>query len=80
MQIHVVILNVEGDQVGAWATAHADKADALAAKIESVYGGADDYFVGVYLASVVLEADIESGPANAIGIPLIGGSAQQSLF
>ena len=80
MQIHVVTLNVEGDQVGAWATAHAEKAEALAAKIESFYGGADDYFVGVYVASVVLEADIEAGPTNAIGIPLIDRTTQQSLF
>ena len=35
MQIHIVTLNVEGDQVGAWATVHADKADALAAKLEA---------------------------------------------
>lgn len=80
MQIHIVTLNVEGDQVGAWATAHAEKAEALAAKIEAFYGGAHDYFVGVYVASVVLEADIETLPANAIGIPLIDRTAQQSLF
>ena len=39
-----------------------------------------DYFVGVYVAAVVLEADIETGPTNLIGIPLIDRSAQQSLF
>jgi hypothetical protein len=80
MQIHLVTLNVEGDQVGAWATVHAEKAEALAAKLEAFYGGADDYFVGVYIAHVILEADIETGPTNLIGIPLIDRSAQQSLF
>lgn len=80
MQIHLVTLNVEGDQVGAWATIHPEKADALAATIEAFYGAADDYFVGVYVASVVLEADIEAGPTNAIGIPLIDRTTQQSLF
>lgn len=80
MQIHIVTLNVEGDQVGAWATAHPEKAEALAAKIETFYGGADDHFVGVYIASVVLEADIDAGPTNAVGIPLIDRIAQQSLF
>jgi hypothetical protein len=80
MRIHIVTLNVEGNQVGAWATAHADKADALAAKIEAFYGGAEDYFVGVYVAAVILEADIDTGPTNAIGIPLIDRSTQQSLF
>lgn len=34
MQIHIVTLNVEGDQVGAWATVHGSQADALAAKLE----------------------------------------------
>ena len=80
MEIHIVTLNVEGNQVGAWATIHAEKAEALAEKIEAFYGGADDYFVGVYVASVVLEAEIETGPTNFIGIPLIDRSSQQSLF
>ena len=80
MQLHIVTLNVEGNQVGAWATVHADKAEALAEKLEAFYGSADDYFVGVYVASVTLEAEIESGPTNLIGIPLIERSAQQSLF
>ena len=80
MHIHIVTLNVEGDQVGAWATIDAEKAEALAAKLEAFYGGADDYFVGVYSTSVTLEADIETGPTNVIGISLIDRSAQQSLF
>jgi len=80
MQIHIVTLNVEGNQVGAWATVHVEKAEALVAKIEAFYGSAEDYFVGVYLASVILEADIETGPTNVIGIPLIDQSSQQSLF
>ena len=80
MQIHIVTLNVDGNQVGAWATVHAEKAEAFAAKIEAFYGGADDYFVGVYLASVILEADIETGPTHMIGIPLIDRSSQQALF
>ena len=80
MQIHIVTLNVEGDQVGAWATVHAEKADALAAKIAAFYGGAEDSFVGVSVSSIVLEADIDPGPTNVIGISLIDRSAQQSLF
>lgn len=80
MRIHIVTLNVEGDQVGAWATADAEKAEALAARIEAFYGGADDYFVGIYTAAVILEADIDTGPTNLIGIPLIDRSTQQSLF
>ena len=80
MQLHIVTLNVEGDQVGAWATIHAEKAEALAAKLEAFYGGVDDYFVGVYNTSVILEADIETGPTNVIGTPLIDRSAQRSLF
>ena len=46
MRIHIVTLNVEGEQVGAWATVHAPKAEALAEKLEAHYGDADDHFVG----------------------------------
>ena len=80
MHIYLVTLNVEGDQVGAWATVHAPKAAALAEKLEDHYGGADDHFVGVYVAEVELEANIDDGPVNAIGTPLIGSHRQQSLF
>jgi hypothetical protein len=80
MEIHVVTLNVEGDQVGAWATVHADKAGALAEKLEATYSGADDIFVGVYVAAVELEAHIDDGPVNEIGTPLIAPHRQQSLF
>ena len=80
MQIHIVTLNVEGDQVGVWATAHADKAEALAAKLEAHYGDADDHFVGVYVATVELEAHIDDGPVNELGTPLIETHLQQSLF
>lgn len=80
MQIHIVTLNVEGDQVGAWATVHAIKAETLAAKLETHYGNADDHFVGVYVATVELEASIDDGPVNAIGTPLIDSHRQQSLF
>jgi hypothetical protein len=80
MQIHIVTLNVEGDQVGAWATVHAPKAAALAEKLEAHYGDADDHFVGVYVAEVELEANIDDGPVNAIGTPLIESHDQQSLF
>ena len=80
MQIHIVTLNVEGDQVGAWATVHADKADALAAKLEAHYGDAEDHFVGVYVATVALEAHIDDGPVNALGTPLIDSHLQQPLF
>jgi hypothetical protein len=80
MQIHIVTLNVEGDQVGAWATVHADKADALAEKLEAHYGDADDYFVGVYVTAVELEAHINDGPVNPLGTPLILSHLQQSLF
>jgi hypothetical protein len=80
MQIHIVTLNVEGDQVGAWATVHAPKADAIAAKLEAHYGQADDHFVGVYVATVDLEAHIDDGPVNAIGTALIESHQQQSLF
>jgi hypothetical protein len=80
MEIHVVTLNVEGDQIGAWATVHAEKAAALAERLNAAYGDADGYFVGVYVAAVVLEAEIDSGPVNAIGTPLIVRNDQQSLF
>ena len=80
MQVHIVTLNVEGDQVGAWATVHTPKAEALAAKLEAYYGGADDHFVGVYVATVDLEAHIDDGPVNAIGSPLIESHLQQTLF
>ena len=80
MRIHIVTLNVEGDQVGAWATVHETKAETLAAKIESHYGNADDHFVGVYVATVELEANIDAGPVNGIGTPLIESHLQQSLF
>jgi hypothetical protein len=79
MHIHVVTLNVEGDQVGAWATVHAEKASALAAKLEAHYGCAEDHFVGVYVADVEIEANID-GPLNALGTPLIENHRQQSLF
>ncbi|HEX6640796.1 MAG TPA: hypothetical protein VF215_06765 [Thermoanaerobaculia bacterium] len=80
MQIHIVTLNVEGDQVGAWATVHEIKAEALAAKLEEHYGNADDHFVGIYTATVDLEANIDDGPVNALGTPLIASHQQQSLF
>ncbi len=80
MRIHIVTLNVEGDQVGAWATVHSAKAEALAEKLEAHYGDAKDYFVGVYVAEVELEASIDDGPVNAIGTPLIESHRQQSLF
>lgn len=80
MQIHIVTLNVEGDQVGAWATVHAEKVDALAAKLEAHYGDADDHFVGVYVATVELEAHIDDGPVNALGTPLIESHHQRPLF
>ena len=80
MHIHIVTLNVEGDQVGAWATVHAAKAAALVEKLEAHYGGADDHFVGVYGIEVELEANIDDGPVNAIGTPLIASHRQQTLF
>lgn len=80
MHIHIVTLNVEGDQVGAWATVHAAKAAALVEKLEAHYDGADDHFVGVYVAEVELEANVDDGPVNAIGTPLIESHRQQSLF
>ena len=80
MHIHIVTLNVEGDQVGGWATVHPAKAEALVEKLEAHYGGADDHFVGVYMAEVELEANIDDGPVNAIGTPLIESHRQQSLF
>ncbi len=80
MHIHVITLNVEGEQVGAWATVHPEKAASLASKLEAHYGNAEDHFVGVYLADVELEAHIEDGPVNALGTPLIETHQQQSLF
>ena len=80
MQVHIVTLNVEGNQVGAWATIHAPKADALAVKLEEHYGHPEDHFVGVYVATIELEAHIEDGPVNAIGTPLIDTHQQQTLF
>jgi len=80
MRIHIVTLNVEGDQVGAWATVLAPKAEALATKLEAHYGDAEDHFVGVYVAEVELEAHIDDVPVNALGTPLIEAHQQQSLF
>ena len=80
MRIHIVTLNVEGDQVGAWATVHESKAAALAEKLEAHYGDADDYFVGVYVEAIDLGAHIDDGPVNAIGTALITSHLQQSLF
>jgi hypothetical protein len=80
MRLHLVTLNIDGDQVGAWATAHAEKAEALAAKLDALSADAEDSFVGVYRTSVVLEADIETGPTTLLGIPRIDRTAQQSLF
>ena len=80
MRMHIVTLNVEGEQVGAWATVHAPKAQALAEKLEAYYGDADDQFIGVYVAEVELEANIDEGPVNAIGAPIIQSPHQQSLF
>jgi hypothetical protein len=80
MRIHIVTLNVEGNQVGAWATVHAPKAEALAAKLEAYYGDADDHFVGVYIEAVELEANVDDGPVNAIGDPLLLPHVQQSRF
>jgi len=79
MNIHVVSLNLEGDQVGICATVHAEKADALTARLEDEYGD-DDVFVGVYRATVVLEHEIDTGPTNPLGIPLVVCNEQQSLF
>jgi hypothetical protein len=79
MPIHVVSLNLEGDQVGIWATVHAEKADALTARLEDDYGN-DDVFVGVYRATAVLEHEIDTGPTNPLGIPLITRDEQQPLF
>lgn len=80
MTIHIVTLNVEGDQVGAWATVHAARPRRSFEKLEAHYGGADDHFVGVYVAEVELEANIDDGPVNVIGTPLIESHRQQSLF
>jgi hypothetical protein len=80
MRIHIVTLNVEGDQVGAWATVVGPKAEALVAKLEAHYGDAEDQFVGVYIAEVELEAHIDDGPVSALGTPLIELHQQQSFF
>jgi len=81
MRIHVVSLNVEGDQVGVWATVDPSKAATLAAKLEAHYGDGEDYFVGVYIAEVVLEEHIDEGPVNALGTSLVAiPPAQQALF
>jgi hypothetical protein len=80
MQIHVVTLNVDGEQVGAWATVHPEKAAVLVEKLEDAYGAEDDTFVGVYLAEIELEAHIDDGPVNALGTPLLSREDQQSLF
>jgi hypothetical protein len=80
MPIHIVTLNVEGDQVGAWATVHRAKAEALVDKLEAHYGDVEDHFVGVYVAEVELEVNIDDGPVNAIGTLLIEVHRQQSLF
>jgi hypothetical protein len=58
----------------------AAKAEALVEKLEAHYGGADDHVVGVYVAEVELEANIDDGPVNVIGTPLIESHHQQSLF
>ncbi|HKO58899.1 MAG TPA: hypothetical protein VJ276_23735 [Thermoanaerobaculia bacterium] len=52
----------------------------LASKLEAHYGHAEDYFVGVYIAAVELEAHIDDGPVNTLGTPLIESHRQQSLF
>jgi hypothetical protein len=80
MQIHVITLNVDGEQVGAWATVHPEKAAVLVEKLEDAYGTDDDTFVGVYLAAIELETHIDEGPVNALGTPLIARHEQQSLF
>jgi len=80
MLLHVVTLNVDGEQVGAWATVHPEKAAALVEKLEGAYGAEEDTFVGVYLAGIELEAHIDDGPVNALGTPLLSRHAQQSLF
>jgi hypothetical protein len=80
MHIHIISLNVDGEQIGVWATVDRAKAAALAAKLEAHYGDAEDTFVGVYLADILLEEHIDDGPVNAIGTPLIESHDQQSLF
>jgi hypothetical protein len=80
MEIHLVTINIDGDQAGAWATVHPEKAAALASKLEAAYVEYDDVFVGIYVAAVELEAHIDDGPVNALGIPLIERHRQQSLF
>lgn len=80
MEIHVVTLNVEGAQVGVWATVHAEKAAVLASKLEAAYSDHEDVFVGIDVAAVELEAHIDDGPVNALGIPLLRQHQQKSLF
>lgn len=80
MEIHVVTLNIDGDQVGVRAKLHAEKAAALASKLDAAYGDHDDVFVGIYVAAVELEAHIDDGPVNALGTPLIDHHLQQTLF
>lgn len=81
MTIHLVTLNVEGDQVGAWATVFPEKAASLAARLETHYGDAEDHFVGIYVADVVLEEHLDDGPVNALGTSLLTTpAAQQALF
>ena len=63
-----------------WATVTRAKAAGARGKLEAHYGDADDHFVGVYLAEVHLEENIDDGPVNAIGTPLIESHDQQSLF
>jgi hypothetical protein len=66
--------------VGAWATGPRGQADALAAKLGAHDGNADDHFVGIYVATVAPEENIDDGPVNAIGASLIQSHHQQSLF
>ena len=80
MQIHVVTLNIDGEQVSAWATVHPEKAAALVGKLEEAYASEEDTFVGIYLAAIELEAHIEDGPVNALGAPLIEHHLQHTLF
>lgn len=80
MLLHLVTLNIDGEQVGAWATVHPEKAASLVEKLEEAYAGEEYTFVGVYLAAIELEAHIDDGPVNALGTPLLSHEDQQSLF
>ena len=62
MRVHIVTLNVEGDQVGAWATVHASKATTFAEKLEDHYGDEEDHFVGVYVAESNWKRTSTTGP------------------